>query len=184
MSRRVRGEDHYTDRLGRVLQRCPNPDALNNFVFVTVESPFLAGVDLENVSISDILLESRRTLYPMMDQVLRGQPFYNDRLLHIVGIYQGGRELRHSHIHFLLNLSLNRVYTNISVFDAFARRFRDPVLKSCWSVQGLNAYLLKAGSIVVFNFGDENNFPLNERENEEVDGGKKGFSLRRYVKIH
>lgn len=103
-------------------------------MFVTCECP---GVDVSGLSVRALTNAIEHILTPIMANITHGAPFYASPMIHIVGFHQPGKRDTHSHIHFVVNQRLNKHMSNIDVFDAFKRHFRDPVLKSAWSIDGL-----------------------------------------------
>lgn len=176
----VRASDIYTDRRGRRLIRCPDEDGINNHLFVTVQSPFLQGVDTSSISDLEIIRTGTPVLERIFTSILGSYPFNGSSNLHIVGFFQRGSRSTHAHIHFMVNQKRDKKYTNLQIFDSFKTHFRDPVLKSTWCLDGLVNYLCQVGTIVVFRSGDTSSFPLDE---DAVDApSSSSFNLRVFVK--
>ena len=164
------------------MQRCPDPDATAHYVFVTVESPTLAGVDVSRIPLPTLRQEMDRITGPLFRTIISNL-YGSDNNFMMWVLFQPGIHGDHPHLHIIINQRMTpRSKENRTIFDQFAALFRDPVLKSAWGVDGLIKYLLKPGSVIISCFGDPDiSFGVDDVDNPDIPAPKKSFNLRKTV---
>ena len=147
-------------------------------VFVTFSLPM--DLNPERATLQQLLDSVRGRVTAIATSVMSG--LRNRSNICMVALYQSGEEHGHSHIHMIVDQSKQKIVTNGTFFDLFARNTDEPVLKTVWNFRGLMRYLLKEGTLVVYTHNDT----LLEDDFNEPDAPTEGprgkENLRQVVK--